>query len=160
MLDLRPAVALRARVAYVKKLAAGDSAGYSRAFMATEDTWVATLPVGHADGWPRIAAKGAQRAHRRRAYPVIASVSASHTIVESAPRPSVQAGDIATCFDWETGSRPEDVAAACGASVYDLTMHLGGHLPRQVVSASTRGETRGDDASRRRLYWRWRAAWQ
>ena len=45
----------------------------------------------------------------------------------------MQAGDIATCFDWETGSRPEDVAAACGASVYDLTMHLGGHLPRQVV---------------------------
>ena len=65
MLDLRPAVALRARVAYVKKLAAGTSAGYSRAYMANDDTWVATLPVGHADGWPRVAAKGAQRPHRR-----------------------------------------------------------------------------------------------
>ncbi len=132
-LDLRPAVALRARVAYVKKLAAGTSAGYSRAFMATEDTWVATVPVGHADGWPRIAAKGARLRIRDRAYPVVASVSASHTIVNLGPETSVQAGDIATCFDWETGSRPEDVAAACGASVYDLTMHLGGHLPRQVV---------------------------
>jgi alanine racemase len=132
-LDLRPAVALRARVAYVKKLAAGTSAGYSRAFMATEDTWVATVPVGHADGWPRIAAKGARLRIRGRAYPVVASVSASHTIVNLGPETSVQAGDIATCFDWETGSRPEDVAAACGASVYDLTMHLGGHLPRQVV---------------------------
>jgi alanine racemase len=80
-LDLRPAVALRARVAYVKKLAAGTSAGYSRAFMAREDTWVATVPVGHADGWPRIAAKGAHLRIRGRAYPVVASVSASHTIV-------------------------------------------------------------------------------
>jgi alanine racemase len=44
-LDLKPAVALRARVAYVKKLAAGTSAGYSRAFVAGRDTWVATLPV-------------------------------------------------------------------------------------------------------------------
>jgi alanine racemase len=132
-LDLRPAVALRARVAYVKKLAAGTSAGYSRAFMATEDTWVATVPVGHADGWPRIGAKGASVRIRGRRFPVVASVSASHTIVHLGPETDVQAGDVATCFDWEAGSRPEDVAAACGASVYDLTMHLGGHLPRHVV---------------------------
>lgn len=132
-LDLRPAVALRARVAYVKKLAAGTSAGYSRAFMATEDTWVATVPVGHADGWPRVAATGAAVRIRGRRHPVVASVSASHTIVNLGPETAVQAGDIATCFDWEAGSRPEDVAAACGASVYDLTMHLGGHLPRRLV---------------------------
>ncbi|MGD9905424.1 MAG: alanine racemase [Vicinamibacterales bacterium] len=134
-LELRPAVALRARVAYVKKLAAGTSAGYSRAFMATEDTWVATVPVGHADGWPRLAAKGATVAIGGRRYPVVASVSASHTIVDLGPgaEPPVGVGDIATCFDWTPGSRPEDVAAACGASVYDLTMHLGGHLPRRVV---------------------------
>jgi alanine racemase len=132
-IDLRPAVALRARVAYVKKLAAGTSAGYSRAFMATEDTWVATVPVGHADGWPRIAAKGAALRIRGRRYPVVASVSASHTIVNLGPETDVTIGDIATCFDWEGGSRPEDVAAACGASVYDLTMHLGGHLQRRLV---------------------------
>jgi alanine racemase len=132
-LDLRPAVALRARVAYVKQLAAGTSAGYSRAFMATADTWVATVPVGHADGWPRIAAKGASLRIRGRRYPVVASVSASHTIVNLGPETDVAAGDIATCFDWEAGSRPEDVAAACGASVYDLTMHLGGHLQRRLV---------------------------
>lgn len=132
-LDLRPAVALRARVAYVKKLAAGTSAGYSRAFMASEDTWVATVPVGHADGWPRITAKGASLRIRGRRCPVVASVSASHTIVNLGPETAVEAGDVATCFDWETGSRPEDVAAACGASVYDLTMHLGGHLQRRLV---------------------------
>ena len=132
-LDLRPAVALRARVAFVKKLAAGTSAGYSRAFMAAEDTWVATVPVGHADGWPRTAAKGASLRIRGRRHPVVASVSASHTIVNLGPQTDVVAGDIATCFDWEPGSRPEDVAAACGASVYDLTMHLGGHLQRRLV---------------------------
>lgn len=133
VLDLRPAVALRARVAYVKKLEAGSSAGYNRAFMATEPTWVATVPVGHADGWPREAAKGATVRIRGRAFPVVASVSASHTIVNLGAETAVQAGDIATCFDWETGSRPEDVAAACGASVYDMTMHLGGHLAKRVV---------------------------
>jgi alanine racemase len=66
-------------------------------------------------------------------YPVIASVSASHMIVELGDETKVQAGDVATIFDWQEGSRPEDVSAACGASVYDLLMHLNADLPRVVV---------------------------
>jgi alanine racemase len=132
-LELRPALAFRTRVLYVKKLAAGESAGYDRAYIAKRDTWIATLPVGHADGWPRVAAKGAKVRIGTRHYPVIASVSASHTLLELGSDSSVRVGDIATLFDWEEGSRPEDVAAACGASVYDLTMHLGGHLSRRGV---------------------------
>src|SRR6266581_4044669 len=55
IMDLRPAISLKARVIYVKKLHKGDSAGYNRAYIAKDDVWVATLPVGHADGWPRTA---------------------------------------------------------------------------------------------------------
>ena len=133
-LELRPAVAMRVRVAYVKQLAAGASAGYERAYMAKKDTWIATLPVGHADGWPRVAAKGGRVRINGRLYPIIASVSASHTLVEIGDTPAVKTGDVATLFDWEDGSRPEDVAAATGASVYDLTMHLNPLLPRLVIT--------------------------
>lgn len=133
VLDLRPAISLKARVAYVKQLRAGDSAGYNRAYVATRDVWIATLPVGHADGWPRAAAKGARVRINGRLHPVIATVSASHTIVEIGDAPLVAIGDVATLFGWEDGARPEDVAAACGASVYDLTMHLNALLPRRIV---------------------------
>ncbi len=135
-LDLKTAVALRVRVAYVKRLAAGTSAGYERAYVAKKDTWIATLPIGHTDGWPRMAAKGARVSINGRLYPVIASVSASHTIVEIGDEQTVRAGDIATLFEWQDGSRPEDVAAASSASVYDLTMHLNPLLPRRIVSGT------------------------
>ena len=132
-LDLKTALAMRVRVAYVKQLAAGSSAGYERAYVAKKDTWIATLPVGHADGWPRVAAKGGKVRINGRFYPVIASVSASHTIVEIGDSPDVKAGDVATLFDWTDGSRPEDVAAATGASLYDLTRHLSALLPRRTI---------------------------
>ena len=132
-MDLRPAIRLKARVIYAKKLQKGDSAGYNRAYMAKDDVWVATVPVGHADGWPRIAAKGAKIRINGDLYPVIATVSASHSIIEIGAEEKVKIGDVATFFDAQSGSRPEDVSEACGASVYDLTMHLNPLLPRRIV---------------------------
>jgi alanine racemase len=133
VMDLRPALSLKARVIYVKKLRRGDSAGYNRAYIAKDEVWVATLPVGHADGWPRTAAKGAKVRINGHLYPVVASVSASHCILEIGSEERVKIGDAATLFDWEQGSRPEDISEACGASVYDLTMHLNPLLPRRIV---------------------------
>jgi alanine racemase len=133
-LDLRTAVAFRTRVVYVKQLAAGAPAGYERAYVAKQPTWLATLPVGHADGWPRAAARGARVRINDRLYPIVASVSASHTLVEIGAERTVAIGDVATLFDWIDGSRPEDVSAACGASVYDLTMHLSPLLTRHVLA--------------------------
>ena len=133
IMDLLPAVGLKARVIYAKKLRKGDSAGYNRAYMAKDDVWVATIPVGHADGWPRAAAKGAKVRINGDLYPVIATVSASHSIVEIGAEEKVKIGDVATFFDAQSGSRPEDISEACGASVYDLTMHLNPSLPRRIV---------------------------
>ena len=133
-LELRPAVSLKAKVAYVKQLPKGDSAGYNRAYIAKEPVWVATLPVGHTDGLPREAAQGARVRINGALFPIVATVSASHCIVEVGPEQRVKIGDEATIFDWREGSRPEDVNEACKTSVYDLTMHLNPLLPRRVVS--------------------------
>jgi len=132
VMELRPAVSLKARVIVVKQLRKGESAGYNRAYVAQNDVWVATLPVGHADGLPRVATKGARIRIGTQLHPVVA-ISASHTIVELGAETSVNVGDAATVFDWQEGSRPEDFAFSCGGSVYDLTMHLNPLLPRTIV---------------------------
>jgi len=133
VLDLQPAISLKARVAYVKMLEPGDSAGYERAYRTDRPVWIATLPVGHADGLPRNAAKGGRVRIGDAMYPIIASVSASHSIVEIGSEARVAVGDVASIFDAREGSRPEDLAASCSSSVYDLTMHLHAELPRRVI---------------------------
>ena len=134
-LRLRPALALKARVAYVKRLDAGESAGYGRAYRTDVPVWIATLPVGHADGVPRVVANRARVRIGDALYPVVASVSASHTIVEVGAERTVDIGDEAAVFDWQEDSRPEDLSESSGASVYDLLMHLNPLLPRRIVSA-------------------------
>ena len=50
---LEPVLAWRSSLAQVKRLAAGESTGYGRRFVATAETWIGLVPVGYADGFRR-----------------------------------------------------------------------------------------------------------
>ena len=131
--ELRPAFRLRARVVRTDRLRPGDSVSYGRQYVASKPTWIATIPLGHGDGYARTAVKGAKVLIGDRLYPVIGAVSASHSIVEVGDTEAVKIGDIATYLGPDRPEiHPNEVARVTG-SVYDLLMHLNPSLPRVVV---------------------------
>ena len=132
--ELRPAFRLRARVVRVQRLRPGDSVSYGRNYVAETPTWIATLPVGHADGYPRAAVNGARVLIGGRLYPVIGAVSASHAIVELGEQATVAVGDVATLVGPDDPAiHPNALAVRMGISVYDVLMHLNCNLPKRVV---------------------------
>jgi alanine racemase len=136
LVQLTPAFRFKARVVDVQQLRAGDSASYDRAYTASKPTWIAILPAGHADGYPRAAVNGCQVLIRDRLYPVIAAVSASHTIVEVGDQQAVEVGDEATLVGPDRPEiTPNGVAQRAGVSVYDILMHLSSLLPKRVVQS-------------------------
>ena len=133
MAELRPAFRLRARVVRTDRLRPGDSVSYGREYIATKPTWIATIPLGHGDGYARTAVKGAKVLVGDRLYPVIGAVSASHSIIEVGDEELVRIGDVATFLGPDRPEiHPNEVARVTG-SVYDLLMHLNPALPRFVV---------------------------
>ncbi len=50
-LDLRPVASIIAKTTFVKHLKAGESVSYGATYTAQNDEWVATLPIGYADGY-------------------------------------------------------------------------------------------------------------
>jgi alanine racemase len=131
---LRSAIALKCRVVRVEQLRKGDSVSYGRDYVAERPTWIATLPAGHVDGYPRGAVNGARVAIGDATYPVIGAVSASHVIVELGESESARVGDVATLIgDDPVAVSPNEVASAAEASVYDIFMHLNPMLPRYVI---------------------------
>ena len=131
---LRSAIRLKARVVRVERLRIGDSVSYGRNYVAREPTWVATLPVGHTDGFPRNAVEGGRVLIGAQTYPVIGAVSASHTIVEVGAEQTVRVGDVATLLGPDAPEiDPNRLSAATGVSIYDVFMHLNPLLPRLVV---------------------------
>ncbi|MDR3189679.1 MAG: alanine racemase [Lactobacillaceae bacterium] len=51
--DLQPVLSLKADLVAVKQIAPGDSVSYGATYTATQPTWIGTLPIGYADGYPR-----------------------------------------------------------------------------------------------------------
>lgn len=132
--QLTVAFRLKARVVRVERLRAGDTVSYGRRFTADSATWIATIPVGHADGYPRRAVQGGRVLIGGRTYPVIGAVSASHSIVNLGDTTSVTVGDVVTALGPDDPAiHPNALAGGAGVSVYDVLMHLGATLPRFVV---------------------------
>jgi len=130
---LRCAIRLRARVVRVEHLEPGDGVSYHRRWRATQPTWIAVLPLGHVDGFPSGAVKGAEVLVGERLYRVIGTVSASHTVFEVGPEPAVHVGDVATLVGPDHPAiHPNEIAERSGYSEYDMFMHLSPLLPRSV----------------------------
>lgn len=134
--DLRPAFTLKARVIRVDRLAPGDGVSYHRRWRTDRPVWTATLGIGHVDGYPSGAVKGCEVLVGGGLYPVIGTVSASHTMVALGEETSVKVGDVAVLVGGEHPAlHPNEVAKRAGYSEYDMFMHLSPSLRRMVTGA-------------------------
>ncbi|SCY60486.1 alanine racemase [Alkaliphilus peptidifermentans] len=52
-ISLETALSFHSRILHIKKVKKGSVVGYDTAYEAQEDEWIATIPVGYADGWYR-----------------------------------------------------------------------------------------------------------
>jgi alanine racemase len=132
--DLKPVFRLCARVVKLKRLEPGESAGFSRSYIAERPTWVALLPVGHTDGYPSTAADTCEVLIGGRLYPVIANVNSAHTVVEIGAEKTVEVGDVATLIGPDHEAiLPHTIADRTGVRFLRLIQKMNARLPRRVV---------------------------
>ncbi|MEM6893222.1 MAG: alanine racemase [Bacteroidota bacterium] len=86
---------LKAMVIRLERLKPGDTIGFSRFYKVEKDEWIATLPVGWADGYDSGAENGAKVLLGDKLYPVV-NINASHTNVSLGSETDIQVGDVAT----------------------------------------------------------------
>ena len=137
--ELRPAYRLKTRVIRVDHLGAGEGVSYHRRWTADRPTWTATLAVGHVDGYPSGSVRGGEVFARGRLFPVIGTVSASHTIISLGDERAVDVGDEVTLVGPDSPAlHPNEVAKRAGWSEYNMFMHLSPELPRIVIGEAAR----------------------
>lgn len=133
---LRPAMQLRARVALVKSVAAGQGVSYGHLWSAPTDTMVALLPIGYADGVPRVLTNRLEVWLGGRRLPVVGRICMDQVVVDCGPDGSgVREGDVAVF--WGTGDagepRAQDWANALGTIHYEVVTGVHGRVQRSYV---------------------------
>ena len=129
---LEPALSLTSYVSAVKLAREGDSAGYGRRFVAVGDTWIATLPIGYADGIRRALSGKCDVLISGRRYPLVGAVSMDNTTVDLGPDPAVAVGEPATIIGADGSERQtaEDLARAIGTMNYEIVCGISARVPR------------------------------
>ncbi len=129
---LEPALELTSYVAAVKLARAGESAGYGRRWVARSDTWVATVPIGYADGIRRALTNNCDVLIGGRRYPLVGTVSMDNITVEVGTPDAVGVGDRVTIIggDGDERQTAEEVARRVGTISYEIVCGLTPRVPR------------------------------
>lgn len=129
---LKPVMAWKAKVAHVKEIYAGETVSYGRTFQATGPTWVATIPVGYADGLRRDLSNQAEMLIRGRRVGVIGRVCMDQTMLDVTGVPGVQVGDVVTILGEDGRERitAMEMAEWLGTISYEVVCGISKRVPR------------------------------
>lgn len=133
---LEPVLALKARIASVKNLFAGESAGYDMQFTAQHNMKIAVLTIGYADGYPRCLSDGVGTALINGCKAsVIGRICMDQTIVDVSAVPDVKAGDVAVLIGKSGGLEISvcDIAKKAETITNEILSRMGTRLERILV---------------------------
>ena len=131
-IPLLPGLSFLTRVSFLKKVPAGTRVGYGLTWSAPEDTWIATLPVGYADGFNRLFSNRGRVLVRGRSYPVVGRVCMDQTMIDLGPETPVQVGDEVVLIgrSGDAEITVDEWAEALGTITYEVTCQINGRVER------------------------------
>ena len=129
---LEPILSLRARVARVSDVPAGEGVSYGLTWQAPRDSRVALIPVGYADGWRRGLGNRGHILIRGARCPMVGRVCMDQFLVDVTDVPGVVEGDVATLIgrDGSQSMTATEVAGTAGTIPWDVLASLQARLPR------------------------------
>jgi alanine racemase len=101
-LDLKAVAALKSTIAQIKELRKDETVGYNRKGVARQNSRMATVRIGYADGYPRSLGNGNGKMWLKgRPVPTIGNICMDMTMVDITDVPDVNEGDEVLIFGRE-----------------------------------------------------------
>jgi len=132
---LKPAMALKSHVVFVKEIEAGIPISYGGTFISEKPMKIATIPVGYADGYPRNLSNVGYVLIRGKKAPIVGRVCMDQFMVDVTDIDGVSFGDNVTLIgkDGNETITVEDLSELSGRFNYEFICDLGKRIPRVYV---------------------------
>jgi alanine racemase len=133
-LGLRPVMTLTAPVVMVKRVPAGQGVSYGLTYRTERETSLALVPLGYADGIPRIASGFAEVWLNGKRFPVVGRIAMDQFVVDVGDAP-VAPGDAVVVFGPGDRGEPtaEDWAGYATTIGDEIVTRVGARVARRYV---------------------------
>ena len=128
--ESRLALTVKARVAQLHRVAAGECLGYDETHPLSRDSLIATISAGYIDGFPRLNGAGSVEIRGRRA-PVAGLVCMDQMMADVTDIPGVAEGDEVILLGGGIGV--DEYAAVAGLNRNESLARTGRRVPRVYV---------------------------
>lgn len=131
MIDIRPVMEVKSRIASVKKLPAGTCISYGRTYTLDRDSVVAAVPIGYADGLNRLLSNRQEFLLHGKRVRQIGRICMDMCMIDVTDMPGVKIGDVVTIFG-EDGLLQEK-ADTVGTITYEMVCAVAPRVPRVYI---------------------------
>ena len=131
IIDVKPALTWRSRVAYSKRTQPGRPIGYGSLWQAEVETGIVTIPCGYGDGYFRRMTNQAEVLIGQKRYPQVGRICMDQFMVNVGDD-DIKIGDEVTLLG--RGITAEDLARWMGTNEYEVMTNISARVPRVYVN--------------------------
>jgi alanine racemase len=143
-----PAMSWESRVVHINEAESDRTVGYGRTHRTSGPSRLAIVPMGYADGYPRILSNKADALVRGRRAPVIGAVSMDMLAVSVGHLPDVAVGDEVVLLGAQGDEQvtAEELADLADTVPYEILCGLSRRVPRVYLEGGRAVRTTYPDA--------------
>ncbi|GMO24001.1 MAG: alanine racemase [Termitinemataceae bacterium] len=133
-LPVKPVMELVTQVVCVKQIEKGSTVSYGRTWTAADNTTLAIIPVGYADGLPRALSGNFNVAIKGRLFPVVGRICMDQCMVDVGNSNFVKRWDEVSIFGGTTTGQHDaaSIAKQIGTIPYEILCNINKRVPRVI----------------------------
>lgn len=126
------ALGLYSRIVHLHKIKAGGTVGYGATYKCTDDTWIGTVPIGYADGYPRCLSNAGEVLIHGRRYKVAGRVCMDQLMVDLGSETDIKVGDEVVLIGRQGNDEITviDIAKLANTHPDEISCQLSPRIPR------------------------------
>lgn len=127
--SLKPALSIVSEIVHVKKVPAGSHISYGATYCADVDQWIATVPIGYADGWLR-RFKDTPILVDGQACPVVGTINMDQLMIQLPAEYPIGTTVTLLGQDGSLENHVSNLAKVTDTIGYEILCGIGGRVPR------------------------------
>ncbi|NLY44146.1 MAG: alanine racemase [Clostridiaceae bacterium] len=131
-IQLKPVMQVKTVITHLKEVEKGTPVSYGRVYTTSQNSLIATVPIGYGDGYSRVLTGKANMIVRGKKVPVVGRICMDQCMIDVTGVEGVSIGDEVIVFGDSNGCSisADDIAEQMGTINYEVVCAVGKRIPR------------------------------